>query len=224
MNLLTKLKIASFFWPKRFEIVELLNVLPEIKKWAMQHRIDTQFSDRSQYFAFLNEIVVGTEPIDFLEFGVYRGDSLKEWAELNTNANSRFFGFDTFMGLPDKWLVSRNRGMFSTEGVIPDIRDLRVKVIQGLFQESLDSFLNRYIRSSRLVIHADADLYSSTLYILTSLSHLLQRGDLILFDEFCTPPEFKAYSDFVMSYKVKMEPIAIATEHGLPLHVAFMFQ
>ena len=60
------------------------------------------------------------------EFGVFEGNSLFRWAELNTQASSRFFGFDSFHGLVDdfanEWFVHR-RGHFSTQGRIPETSD-----------------------------------------------------------------------------------------------------
>lgn len=39
-------------------------------------------------------------PINYLEFGVYRGDSLRLWLDGISHPDSRFVGFDTFTGLP----------------------------------------------------------------------------------------------------------------------------
>ncbi len=52
----------------------------------------------------------------------------------------------------------------------------------------------------------DADLYSSTLFALTSMAPFLREGDIIPFDEFNIPNhEFAAWSDFVRSYYIQYE-------------------
>ncbi len=89
---------------------------------------------------------------------------------------------------------------------IPIIEDERVKFIKGLFQDSLPDFLNSYESKQRKVIHMDADLYSSTLFVLTRLIPLLQKDDIIIFDEFGVPThEFRAFTDIVSSYKLNYE-------------------
>ena len=61
------------------------------------------FTERSDLYAYVHEKYIGPVAIDFLEFGVYRGDSILKWANLNTHSESRFFGFDSFKGLPEDW-------------------------------------------------------------------------------------------------------------------------
>lgn len=55
------------------------------------------------------------------------------------------------------------------KGNIPSIYDNRILLIKGLFQETLDLFLQNYYSENRMVIHLDCDLYASTLYVLTRL-------------------------------------------------------
>ena len=60
----------------------------------------------------------------------------------------------------------------------------------------------------------DADLYSATLYTLTSLAPVLKKGDIIFFDEFAVAThEFKAFHDFVQSYYINFELIAAANNY-----------
>ena len=59
--------------------------------------------DRGVYFRQVMDDLGGPQArILFLEFGVHRGDSLRQWTALNTNPDSRFVGYDSFVGLPEK--------------------------------------------------------------------------------------------------------------------------
>jgi len=55
----------------------------------------------------------------------------------------------------------------------------------------------------------DADLYTSTLFVLTSISPFLGKGDILIFDEFNVPMhEFKAFTEWTQSYYIKYEVLA----------------
>jgi O-methyltransferase len=150
------------------------------------------------------------EPIEYLEFGVHEGASLRYWLEHNKHPDSRFIGFDTFEGLPEDWAAgSRAAGSFSTNGQAPEIDDPRCAFEVGLFQQTLGPFLERSVWNRRLVVMLDADLYSSTLYVLILLARRLQRGDIVIFDEFRDARnEFRAFHDFEKSCSVKLDCVA----------------
>jgi len=64
------------------------------------------------------------------------------------------------------------------------------------------------------VIMMDADLYSSTLYVLTSIAPCLKPGDIIFFDQFNVPlHEFRAFNDFTESYYLKFRLIGAANNY-----------
>ncbi|NVO08689.1 MAG: class I SAM-dependent methyltransferase [Bacteroidales bacterium] len=143
-------------------------------------------------------------PIDYLEFGVCQGNSFRWWVNGNKNQDSRFYGFDTFEGLPEAWGMVFKKG--DMNAIIPDIDDKRVEFIKGLFQETFIPFTQSHsLKSEKVkVIHLDADLFSSTLYILTSIAPYLKKGDILLFDEFNVPNhEFHAFQCFTQSYYIK---------------------
>lgn len=155
----------------------------------------------------LYEAVIRKESIDeqgicFLEFGVCEGKSILWWADRCKRRENRFIGFDTFTGLPERW-AGAPQGKFSTHGRTPETRDLRCQFEVGLFQDSLPRFLKDFsCGTGRLILHLDADLYSSTLFVLTSLAGHMKPGDLIFFDEFCsTMHEFRAFDDFVRAFR-----------------------
>ncbi|MFI5186472.1 MAG: TylF/MycF/NovP-related O-methyltransferase [Chitinophagales bacterium] len=159
-----------------------------------------------------NENLAGVA-INYIEFGVADGHSIKWFAEQNTNAQSCFHGFDTFTGLPEDFGVYK-KGQFNTNNRVPEIADPRVKFYPGLFQQTVPGFLKELDKSNRNVIMMDADLYSSTLYALTSLAPFLKKGDIIFFDEFAVPThEFRAFHDFVQSYYTDLELIAAASNY-----------
>ena len=97
----------------------------------------------------------------------------------------------------------------SAGGKLPELSDSRCAFNKGLFQETLPTFLTDYTFGKRNVIHMDADLYTSTLYVLTSLAPYLSKGDIIIFDEFGVPlHEFRAFMDFTKSFYLDYKLIA----------------
>jgi len=156
--------------------------------------------------------------IDYLEFGVSGGLSFKWWTDANRNANSRFYGFDTFEGLPEDYGVLFPKGDMSASVMATD--DKRVEFVKGLFQDTLLDFLHSHpLGNNRKVIHMDADIFSATLYALSNMAVHLKKNDVILFDEFNVPNhEFRAYKCFIESFYVKMELIGAVNNY---LQVAF---
>lgn len=156
---------------------------------------------------------VGEAPCNYLEFGVAQGISIKWFVQQNKFAESSFHGFDTFTGLPEDYGPYK-KGMFNNNNTVPEMDDNRVKFHQGLFQQTVPGFLSTFKNDRRNVIMMDADLYSATLYTLTSLAPFLKKGDIIFFDEFAVPThEFKAYLDFVQSYYINLELIGAANNY-----------
>ena len=197
-----------------------------MKRYLDENKLVSIFDNRHDYFKYLAEEIIGNIPIQYLEFGVYKGDSIKEWTDLNQNPKSEFFGFDTFYGLPEDWTYTMKKGEFDLQGNIPKIDDPRVKIVKGLFQETLHPFLKTFNRKYKMVIHMDADLFSSTLYVLTQLDPFLENGDILMFDEFSgLTGEFKAFNDYrEAAYYRSLKIIAKVPLYGwICNQVAFYF-
>ncbi|MFI5219866.1 MAG: class I SAM-dependent methyltransferase [Bacteroidia bacterium] len=156
---------------------------------------------------------LANEAMDYLEFGVSGAYSFKWWINANKSNDSRFYGFDTFEGLPENWGTFKKGDMHAA---IPAIDDSRHEFVKGLFQQSLYPFLDTHSLNNgkRKIIHLDADLYSSTLFVLTTLARHLKKDDILLFDEFNVPNhEFFAFKCFTDSYYIKYKLIGAANNY-----------
>ncbi len=184
-----------------------------ISRWIARHKKQCGYNDFYTWkFDYtrreaLYEHVIRTEElntgIDYLEFGVSKGDSFKWWLNRIDNKDARFFGFDTFSGLPEDWGPFK-KGDMASGSKPPEINDPRHEFFQGLFQQTLIPFLNSYHPDRRKVIHMDADLYSATLYVLTLITPMLRSGDVFFFDEFNVPlHEFKAFMEWTGAFYIK---------------------
>ena len=121
-----------------------------------------------------------------------------------TNGKSRFIGFDSFEGLPEDWDVVHQKivkGTFSTGGAVPRTADRRVSFVRGWFQNTISEFFMSSDLSGTILIHYDSDLYSSTLFLLTSVWHFVPDYYFIM-DDF-SHDEVIALHDFTMAYPVK---------------------
>lgn len=217
-----------FIWLQLHRILDIFSgffanmyYLTKFSQWAFANRkvIYNDFPCKWNYFKRndMYKWVIDheqlTKPINYIEFGVAAGHSFKWWLEQNKDAESKFYGFDTFDGLPEDWGPFK-KGSFSNANELPVINDARGKFYKGLFQQTVPSFVKELDNSKRNVLMMDADLYSATLYALTSLAPYLKKGDIIFFDEFVVPThEFKAFLDFTQSYYIKLELIAAANNY-----------
>jgi O-methyltransferase len=182
-----------------------------------------RYGKRERLFEHVRSGELGDGPIEYLEFGVAKGASFRWWLMHSVHADSRFTGFDLFTGLPEDFGPVR-AGSFDTGGRVPMIDDPRARFVAGFFQDTLGPFLgeaslDQRAAGRRLVVHLDADLYSSTLFVLTRLAPILRAGDVLLFDEFGVPMhEFKAWVEFVAAYQVRATLLGQANDW---LQVAF---
>lgn len=161
-------------------------------------------ADRVQLYEYVRTTQAVDEAINYIEFGVADGTSMRWWLANQRHPESVFYGFDTFTGLPEKY-GTYDKGAFGTGGEFPDVGgDDRCTLVKGLFQDTLRPTLAQIDFTRRTIFHLDADLYTSTLFALATMHPHMKSGDLLLFDEFGTPThEFRAFSDFVRTFGVE---------------------
>jgi O-methyltransferase len=173
------------------------------------------FDGREQMYDFVHASFVNRSAIDYLEFGVFKGESIRHWVELNKDPNSRFYGFDSFEGLPEWWRAGQDKGHFDVGGNIPKIEDGRVQFVKGWFNQTVPFFVRSFVPKNRLVVHLDADLYGSTMLALLYLGPFMSPGTLLIFDEFYDREhEFKALMDWQKICKNDFRIVAQIENYG----------
>jgi len=170
---------------------------------------------RDGLYAEAVRIIGGDSPATVLEFGVAGGRSIIELTRLFQSPDTQFYGFDSFLGLPEAWQFMA-KGHFSTDGEVPLLKDERVMFVKGWFQETvqpaLRSMRERLARTP-VFVHFDADLYGSTLFLLTSLWPECASYHFVM-DDFMVD-DITALNDFAAAYPVEIEFLA-RREGGLP--------
>lgn len=165
------------------------------------------------YEAICGQENIDQQAIDYLEFGVSSGASFKYWLTKNKNPESKFFGFDTFEGLPENF-GPFGKGSMANSIESLGITDTRVTFYKGLFQDTLVPFLEIFPNQKRKLIHLDADIFSATLFVLSQLHRFLKKGDIIMFDELAVPThEFMALDIYVKCFYPEFEVIAAANNY-----------
>jgi len=209
---------------KYSELIDSTLRLTLLRDWIKKYQPRPYYGSREELYEHIARIIGQNTPISYLEFGVFKGASLFSWTQLNANEKSEFIGFDSFEGLPEDWPnLTRllKQGTFSTEGKPPVIEDTRVNFIKGWFQDTLPLFQNRFSSDKQIIIHCDADIYSSTMYILCKMDSNVRRGTIIIFDDFSIMlHDFRALEDYTRAFRREYEVMGVA---GYYSHVAIRF-
>lgn len=157
---------------------------------------------------------VNDKKVLYLEFGVFKGASMRYWSEKLQHPQAMLHGFDSFEGLPEDFDVGGPyvKGTFDVQGKIPHFDDPRVEFFKGWFDKVLPKY--KLPEHEVLVIVLDADLYSSTKYVLDYLRPSIQAGTFIYFDNMSRPDhEPRAFSEFMNETGVRFR--LVSTDYSL---------
>lgn len=149
-----------------------------------------------------------------MEFGVFSGESI------NYIASKREWtvdGFDSFEGLPSAWRDGFDRGHFRVSSM-PQVRS-NVRLFRGLFHNSVPEYLRNIPPSQKIAyLHIDCDLYSSTKTIFDLAWDRIDKGTVIVFDEYFNYDgwkrgEFLAFKEFVRDRKISYRYLTYNYRH-----------
>jgi O-methyltransferase len=181
-------------------------------RWMRKHgfHFDRRVPNRHAVF---NSVAkeVRDKRVLYLEFGVFRGESMRYWSRELKHPQANLHGFDSFEGLPEDFDLDGpyNKGTFNVDGTIPDINDSRVKFFKGWFDQTVPNYT--IPEHDVLILMMDADLYSSTIYVLDYFRDIIKPGAFIFFDEMSrTDHEPKAFDEFMRKTEKKFKPICSA--------------
>jgi hypothetical protein len=143
----------------------------------------------------------------FAEFGVFRGASINQIA--NHRPNDIIYGFDSFEGLMEDWAGHDCiKGTFDLGGELPMVAS-NVRLIKGWFHKTIPDFLAQNLAPFAF-IHCDCDTYEAAKIILGLAGKRVQKGTVIVFDEYFgyrgwKNGEFKAWQELVSSSTIVYE-------------------
>ena len=168
-------------------------------------------------------------PGDVVEVGVYKGDSLLNFARfmemLSPGDRSRsVIGFDHFKGLQDfneadqtgdanAKNVGSFEGAYATGDFYPSLRALidlfnedsfvpkkpRIKLVEGDVRETAKKYVEEHPGLRISLLHLDCDIYKPTLAALEAFYPHVVTGGIVLLDEFAFS-EFPGESKAVDTY------------------------
>ena len=181
-----------------------------------------RIENKRLYWDELIRVVGPSAPINYLEFGIYKGKSLKYFTDRFAHPDSKFLGFDSFEGLPEDWAGKFTKGSFGLGGSIPEIEDGRVSFFKGCFQNTLTNDIKSFFSQNgdaKTIVNIDSDLYSSALFVLTWCWNNLSEYSLT-FDEFSVH-ECLAFFDFLNAFPNQYEFLfhTISPQSNLPVNV-----
>ena len=185
--------LINLLFNKTEKVEKLLSIINLKITFNNLKNIKTFLSDEELHKDFFSKFK--NTKINLLEFGTYEANYIKKFIKYNTHKNSTFRGFDSFYGLPEPWTSGFLKGTFDLNGVIPEIADKRVNFIKGYFQNTLPKFISENNFEGELIVHYDADLFSSTLFCLLQIDRL-KKNYIAIFDEFF-PDEANALKRYI---------------------------
>jgi len=201
------LTIAGFYLPGALVglVISAANYMA-VGRWFRRHSFDLpkRVSGRYSVWQFVAS-QVADQNVLYLEFGVFRGESIRWWSHALTNPSSHLHGFDSFEGLPEcggPW----EKGQFDVKGVIPELTDERVRFFKGWFSQTLKDYLPP--AHDILVINIDVDLYSSASDVLSAITPWIRVGTFVIFDDFHhLDHEPRAFSNFLAATGSRFESL-----------------
>ena len=205
--------VKQMLWPigarlstaQLYQIQGVVNSL-KLGRWMRDRGFHFDHIFRDRWGVFDTVIAkVRDQRVLYLEFGVFRGRTIRYWSGKLRHPETKLHGFDSFEGLPAAW-GPHTAGTFSVSGQIPAIDDPRVKFFKGWFEDTLRDY--QVPDHDVLVMIMDADLYSSTAFVFGRLRPYIRPGTFIYFDEMNhVEDEPRAFDELIRDSGLQFRPL-----------------
>lgn len=141
---------TRFFFPHYSWFFDRLNWEARLNATVKEFPSALALGSREDLYRHMSDTLLdgSKKAFDYFEFGVFEGASIRQWCALNQNAGSRFFGFDSFEGLPEDWHSGKRKGAFNRGGKSREIADPRVSFVAGWFQHPCGASWRRTVRKA----------------------------------------------------------------------------
>lgn len=166
---------------------------------------------------------------DILEFGVFKGTSLIQWASfreiLGRSHDQKIIGFDTFGKFPetnyekDKDLRKKfvneaglnSKSKASLEKIFNYKEIKNFDLIEGDILKTLPKFIKENNNLRVALLHIDVDIYEPTKVILDELYDKVVEGGIIILDDYKVfPGETKAVDDFLNNKDIQIQQLSFS--------------
>lgn len=191
------------------------------RRWVRDEYMGLAWENMNRLFLSIARFAHINRPIDgyYFEFGCHEARTIRlAWQHFQHLFHWDFVAFDSFEGLPEIDEIDRQeiwqKGRLKTDerefirlATSTGMPRERLHTVRGFYDDSLTPELQRSLLPRKAaVVYVDCDLYKSTVPVLEFVRPFLQRGTIVVFDDwncFCGDPargERRAWGEFRAAY------------------------
>lgn len=215
--------------PKQRALFKVLAGLPVLgrhrllrsDRWVSREYNKFGLGERKRIFLSIARFAHINRPIRgyYMEFGCHEANTMRmAWDTFQYLFDWTFVAFDSFQGLPEMEQFDRS-AIFEPGNLQTAEQDFirtvtrhgmprnRLKVVKGFYDKSLTPALAAEMAGQKAaVVYVDCDLYASTVPVLEFVREFLQKGTVIVFDDwncYHADSEFgerRAWREFLQRY------------------------
>ena len=154
---------------------------------------------------------------DFLEFGVFTG-AVTWFIRPRISRIEPITLLNSFLGVPEAMSLAVGRSAFSLGGKVPELPP-NTTVHSGWFNETIPLWRANF-KSPAAFVYIDCDLYESVQVVLQALTDRVNRGTILVFDDWYNFPNWqqhslRAFNEWIAATGLKIEPVGFTTkEHS----------